>query len=319
MSRKLIAAGVSLGLLLLLYAVLDVDALGQALGRTDPVLLALSVALLAPPFLASAWRLDWMAPPGNRPGTWRAFKLIMLACTLNMVLPSKMGDIAKAAFLRRPGERGLGAPLALVVFEKGWDVLGLVACGLIAVLIGAGSGVPSWIPWLLAGLTAAGGVVLVSRELPGALLRPAGRWLGRDLAAAIEPWREIQDRVYGTSGRTVALVAGSILIWALQLLQIGTMALALGMPLPPVTGAALLTIGILAGLLPFTFAGIGTRDAAFVLLLAPYADTSTAAALGVLFMGRLTVPALIGLLVMPQEAAGLADLRPRRREAGAGD
>src|SRR3546814_1492966 len=73
---------------------------------------------LLPPCLASAWRLDWMAPPQSRPGVWRAFKLIMLACTLNMVLPSKMGDIAKAAFLRPPGERSLKAPLALVVFEQ---------------------------------------------------------------------------------------------------------------------------------------------------------------------------------------------------------
>src|SRR3546814_8044076 len=74
----------------------DVEAVGHALGRADPLLLAASVALLLPPFLASAWRLDWMAPPQSRPGVWRAFKLIMLACTLNMVLPSKMGDIAKA-------------------------------------------------------------------------------------------------------------------------------------------------------------------------------------------------------------------------------
>src|SRR3546814_6796131 len=110
----------------------DVEAVGHALGRADPLLLAASVTLLLPPFLASAWRLDWMAPPQSRPGVWRAFKLIMLACTLHMVLPSKMGDIATSAFLRPPVARSLKAPLALVVFEQVWDLLGLVASGLIA-------------------------------------------------------------------------------------------------------------------------------------------------------------------------------------------
>ena len=51
----------------------------------------------------------------------------------------------------------------------------------------------------------------------------------------------------------------------------------------------------LAGLLPLTFAGVGTRDAALVLLYQPYFSTPTAVALGILCTLRYLLPAVAGL------------------------
>ena len=49
------------------------------------------------------------------------------------------------------------------------------------------------------------------------------------------------------------------------------------------------------GLLPLTFAGVGTRDAALVVFYAPYFDAPTAAALGLLCTARYLLPAMGGL------------------------
>jgi hypothetical protein len=58
---------------------------------------------------------------------------------------------------------------------------------------------------------------------------------------------------------------------------------------------AFAVIAILAGLLPFTFAGVGTRDAALVVLFAPYLDAGGAALLGLCATLRYLIPAIAGL------------------------
>jgi glycosyltransferase 2 family protein len=77
------------------------------------------------------------------------------------------------------------------------------------------------------------------------------------------------------------------------------MAWALGIKGPWLPLAGTLPLVILAGLAPFTFAGIGTRDAAIVLLIGPLVGADKAAALGVLFWLRYLVPGLVGLPLIP--------------------
>jgi len=64
---------------------------------------------------------------------------------------------------------------------------------------------------------------------------------------------------------------------------------------PFLISLALTPLAILAGLLPFTFAGIGTRDAAFIILYQPFFNAPTGAALGLLCTSRYLLPALMGL------------------------
>ena len=47
--------------------------------------------------------------------------------------------------------------------------------------------------------------------------------------------------------------------------------------------------------MPFTFAGIGTRDAAFVFIYSSYFTAATGAALGVLATMRYVIPAFFGI------------------------
>jgi hypothetical protein len=54
----------------------------------------------------------------------------------------------------------------------------------------------------------------------------------------------------------------------------------------------------MAGQLPLTFAGIGTRDIALVVLLMSYMAPESAAALGVLISTRNFLPPLIGAPLM---------------------
>ncbi|MGC1524823.1 MAG: hypothetical protein WA783_02110 [Phormidesmis sp.] len=92
----------------------------------------------------------------------------------------------------------------------------------------------------------------------------------------------------------------SVFFWLLHLLQIWFFILALNAWVNPITNLALSPLAILAGLLPLTFAGVGTRDAALIFLYQPYFSEATGAALGLLCSSRYLLPAIGGLPFLSQ-------------------
>ena len=72
-----------------------------------------------------------LAPRSANVGLGEALKLVLAASTLNMVLPSKIGDLSKAYFMRNKGHMTGPAALGVVLFEKLCDVLSLRGIALI--------------------------------------------------------------------------------------------------------------------------------------------------------------------------------------------
>ena len=77
-------------------------------------------------------------------------------------------------------------------------------------------------------------------------------------------------------------------------------------------------VALLAGQLPFTFAGLGARDIALVVLLSGYMGREAAAAMGILIATRGLVPPLLGIPMMrPYLSSAMGDARRWRRQLGA--
>jgi uncharacterized protein (TIRG00374 family) len=292
---------VSLAILAAIYWKIDTQGLGQALANSDRLWLAISLGMVIPLTGLTAWRLQLLSPV--RSLDWgEANRLILAACTLNMVLPSKMGDIAKAYFMRDRGSLDGALSLSLVVFEKACDLLSLLLwCALGLVIYPRKD-------WLFALMTLAvvGGLALGL----GAI---ASRRIARSafhLASAIVPsqrldklqtaWAAMHDYFWRDRVRLWQVASLSVLIWFLHLLQIWFFILALNAWTPFVANLALAPLAILAGLLPLTFAGVGTRDAALILFYQPYFSAPTAAALGLLCTSRYLMPAIAGLPFLGQ-------------------
>jgi uncharacterized protein (TIRG00374 family) len=125
-------------------------------------------------------------------------------------------------------------------------------------------------------------------------------------------WREMHDCFWRDRARLALVSATSVFIWFLHLLQIWMFILALRAHTPFLANLALAPLAILAGLLPLTLAGIGTRDAALILFYHPYLNAPAAAALGILCTMRYLLPALGGL---PFISRYLPSLRPANGEA----
>src|ERR1051325_11392482 len=108
------------------------------------------------------------------------------------------------------------------------------------------------------------------------------------------------------AGRPAQVVALSLLLWFVPLLQIYMFTVTLAIQIPFSVCARLSAIALMAGQMPFAFGGLGARDVALVLLLKDYARPESAAALGLLIATRNFLPPLAALPIVRPYAAALA-------------
>jgi uncharacterized protein (TIRG00374 family) len=298
--KKVIGLLVSLALLAVIWWQVDVSAIGAAVAAANPWWLAAGLATVIPLTLVTAMRFGMLCR--SPIGLWPATRLILGASTLNLILPSKMGDIAKGVVLT--GRYGFDPKLAvtLVVMERSLDMASLLFWGVLALLwVGQGE------PWFYLAAAGAGGLLLLlivllsPLPLAAMLFGLAGRiapgGMGRWLTGFAAEWRDAVRWFWSDRGRVLGVVLVSLAIWGGHLAQFWLFAQALG-PVPFLDNMAFATLAILAGLLPFTMAGIGTRDAAILFLYAPYLTPGQAAVLGVLGTLRYLLPAIAGLPFM---------------------
>jgi glycosyltransferase 2 family protein len=298
--KRLLSIIVSGLILAVIYWRIDFAALLRVFQNCDRGWMAISLGMVIPITLITAWRLQQLMPSGTRLGFAEANQLILAASVLNMVLPSKMGDIAKAYFMRDRGHLSGSLALSLVVFEKACDMLSLLLWCAFGLLLYPQKDWLFWIMTLSVGIGLLLGVLLLGS--------PKFAQVFFNLAQSIAPkklrtklgklsysWGEMHEYFWRDKGNLLKIAATSIFTWFLHLLQIWFFILALKAWAPFLANLALSPLAILAGLLPLTFAGVGTRDAALIAFYAPYFDAATAAALGVLCTSRYLIPAIGGL------------------------
>ncbi|MEO1182361.1 MAG: lysylphosphatidylglycerol synthase transmembrane domain-containing protein, partial [Cyanobacteria bacterium J06636_28] len=217
----------------------------------------------------------------------------------------KMGDIAKSYFMKERGNLSGTLSLSIVIFEKACDMLSLLLWCAFGLLLYPEKDAFFWtmtagiLGGLIFGLLMLGskgfarlGFTTMRRIAPGKI--------GKKLASFQDSWDEMHDYFWGNPAQLTRIAGMSIFVWFLHLLQIWLFILALNAWAPPVISFALAPLAILAGLLPLTFAGVGTRDAALVALYAPYFSAATGAALGLLCTSRYFLPAIGGLPFLNQ-------------------
>lgn len=234
--------------------------IGEQILRADLgyFLPALLVTLLFPVFGCARWGAILRAM-GHRVSFLRRLQIILGTWPISSVTPSKAGDLLRARPLRDqiPALETMGSVLA----ERVVDVMVLSGIWLLGAAL-AGM-------WKMAGL--AGGALMGV----AALLMMLGRdpWgMGRSLLGEKLQGLLAAFGALARSPRMLALaVLWSSLNWFLSIVQVKYLLLALGGSIGFAETMASLPPAIFVGLLPFTIAGMGTRDAAILALFAAYA------------------------------------------------
>ena len=299
--KKIVSIAVSLGLLVVLYYFkIDVSELFKAFSRADIPFLILGVASTAPLILLIAWRLKQLMPSERELPFVEAVGLTLSAGSLNMLLPLKMGDIAKAVFLHESGRFSGTMSISLVTFEKALDILCLLLWCMLGLFMYSNIS-PLFLPvkCVVVPGFALGTVFLCSRGFSSFCFSHGKRLLPSRFHSKVdrisENWAEIVGYFFADRGKAARIIIYSILIWFMHLLQIWFFILAMGGSVPLLYNFALSPLVILAGIMPFTFAGMGTRDAALIVLFQPYLTAPVAAAVALLCTSRYILPAIAGL------------------------
>ena len=308
--KRFISIAVSVAILFIIYSKIDLQQLFGVFQDSNPFWMVVSLGMVIPITMVTSWRLQQLMPRAGTLDFLEANRLILGASVLNMVLPSKMGDIAKSYFMKDRGHLSGTLSLSLVIFEKACDMLSLLLWCAFGLLLYPQKDELFWVMTvaIIAGLSI-GLLILGSQRFAQFFFRLAmaiaPKKLRQKLKNMEQSWAEMHHYFWRDPKQLIKISATSIFIWFLHLLQIWLFILALRAWTPFLVNLALSPLAILAGLLPLTFAGVGTRDAALIWFYQPYFNEEIGAALGILCTSRYFLPALIGLPFLGQMMAAV--------------
>lgn len=275
---------------------LDSARLVATLHAADRGLVALAAFLSVLSLLLQAirWRQLLCSSGGDRLA-FRQFLLPLLAAQpLNLLLPGRAGELIRFISVRRHLPVAVAA--ASVILERLLDLAGLSGFAALGIFDGGR-------PELPAASLALFCVVFVTAAclIGGRLTKPLA-WLLRRTGkeGPARPALRAADAFFaGLRGRPTRLLHTcwlTLLLWALAIVQSWLLLHATGIAIPLRTASTIVPMGIMATLLPLTLGGLGTREAAFLLLLSRRADPHAILAFtSLFFLARYILPALVGI------------------------
>ena len=302
--KRFISIIISVALLLYIYTQIDFVNLLKVFQNCDRLMLIVSLVMVIPITLVTSWRLQQLVPQHSL-GFLEANRLILGASVLNMVLPSKMGDIAKSYFMSQRSKISGSLALSISIFEKTCDLLSLLLWCVFGLLLYPAKDSLFWLMTAGVGIGLGIGLLMLgSQSFADWFFAIAINFAPQKLKSKLEKmqasWGEMHNYFWSDKQQLLIITSTSVFIWFLHLLQIWLFIVALKAIAPFLVSLALSPLSILAGLLPLTFAGIGTRDAAIIYFYQDYFNEATGAALGLLCTSRYFIPALIGLPFLGQ-------------------
>lgn len=313
-----------LGAALLAFVLLRAD-LGAATLRWDARAsagLAAAVALVSLAQLLSAARWRLVLGPDDAPPLGRLLRLYLVGQFFSLFLPTSVGGDAVRAVAVSRGARRPAWAVSSVVFERFLGVIALVAMlgigGWVAPAVfraSAGRATPAIDPGPAQGAIVV--VLLAAITFAGwRMMMRSGR-IRRIAAEAAALWTGLASRpmAFGAALAASLGVQGAyVAAWQ---------ALAGGLRLPVGWGEMLVFVPFvsLAAMVPVTVAGIGVREGAWALLLAPYGVAAAdAVAFSLLYFLAFCLIGAAGGLVFALEGIDVARtaIPPRVATAPAG-
>ena len=110
----------------------DFVELANAFGRFDPLAVAVTTIISLAGYWAMALRMNFLS--GYTCGNWVGLKTFLLSMAVNNVVPAKLGELAKAFYLRRECGYSLSQSISMVFWERFFDLNAILAMGLVVAL-----------------------------------------------------------------------------------------------------------------------------------------------------------------------------------------
>lgn len=293
---SLLVSGV---LLAIIYRKVDLAVLRQTLLNLAPVPTAVFFLLILVQLILSTlrWNLFTRQLGGVKLGFIPSMQQVVGSYSANLLIPGKWGEIVRIPWMKK---YPLKVPVLFMVFlEKALDTLSVVSILFISSLILVVTSFSTPVP-LMPFLVISGMVLLLVVSV--VIFR---KFLGL-MVAKLAGFRKkpLKQDGFIQKGRLLLEIAGnkfwlyygfSFVIWVLQVLQFYFIFLMLGITLSVVYTYAGSCLALLAGVIPVSIAGMGTRDAVIIGFFNHLAPYELLASVGILSLSRIILPALVGI------------------------
>jgi len=264
--KKLIAILLAVLILAIIFTRIDLKEFFRYISQMDFISFSIALLLFFPLVMIPAWRWKFLVRKKTDLRLSESVKLVLASSALNIFLPSKMGDLSKSYFLKKKCGVDLKRATNVLIFERYVDTAALSAMALLGAL---GARPFSNVNWIVIGFSTA--VILMFPVLY--FLNFDQKWAfsalnGNRYAEKLRHFlHDAQDYLgeLKRDPRSLAVIlAVSIFLWFLHLLQFyfAFLAIRAEVPWPQIFG--LVPMAIFVGMLPITVAGIGSRDAALI-------------------------------------------------------
>lgn len=282
--KKLLSIVIAFVLLYLLYGKIDGERLNSLIESSDKKLILFSVLVLMLTQIVSAIRWKILVTKWIEISFSESLKMILSTGAFNLFLPSKGGDLIKGFAISR--DAGKKNSLFIVVYEKGLDFIALISIAMLAPLFGEKD--------IVIGLVALGCLIgfVVFLRLHFPLTIP----FKNKYVETVNSWFTLIAELQGKNKVQMSfLLLLSIGNWYLHVLQFYLVFLSLGSKVALAIVFSRVPFCILAGILPISLAGLGTRDAAFLYYFKDFANEETIALVGAFAFFRYVFVAVLGL------------------------
>jgi len=295
--KTLIAFVLSLAIMGVIFSRINLGEFVQYFTQIDPWLAAVAVLFFVPQVVLSAYRWQVMVKDKTRMSLWESVKLILSANALNILLPSRVGDLSKAYFVGRAGKIKMKRSMNVVFFEKYIDLASLGIVVLTGILWSRDWDESAFLGFGFSGATIGLFPVLYFINLH--------RWTSFPLFEKNRVLNKVKDFLVDSQEylnelkrdfKLLGFVLGlSVFLWFVHIVQFYLIFLALHSQVSVFNVFRLVPLAILVGLIPVTVAGVGTRDSAMIYFFAPYESTALIVGVGLFASLRYFVPGILGL------------------------
>lgn len=295
---------VTIAVLAVLLWQLDLDELRVALVGADRGLVAAAAgASVFGCFVLESLRWRWLLQRlGCDLPVSEAVRLQAVSMPLRLATPAKSGLVLCALYLDRHHGLPLARGLSSVLLEKLHNLVFYLLLIVTLPLSHATGQALARLPFPRSWAVLGSAVVLAAVLALGVLARVLSEGVALPLPARLRAL--LRDLFASLAWLSLAQQAWFLLIttgvMALTFFEFQLLFLSMGISLPLPVMAYAMTLIVLISNLPITLGGLGTREAAAVLLLAPLASQErVVAVMALLYVFHMLLPALIGVGWLP--------------------
>ena len=267
-----------LGIILFLYIVISIgfDAIVQSFASLDLQLFALALLVLVPSLALKGLKQRRLISPFKaKTSLVENTKIWLVGFFFGTASPAKSGDAVRALYMRNLGI-SLGEGLAAVFLERVLDLVVLFALAFIGLFmltlpqeVGSGLLLPI-VTFFIVFIVAL--IAILKKELTRFLLRPffnmfAPEKFKQSIKQGFDQFYLAMQRYPERKANSFAVVLLTLLSWLIVFYQFHLLALALSIDISFISLALVLPIILLVEALPISLGGLGTREAAAIIML----------------------------------------------------